>query len=171
MLANQAFGKNYLTISSLNSYDSLENSQVIVVEENEEVIGFSIVMTFKQEELFKHLYIDLEIPAEESRVGYRKMTIVKPESRGKGIGSELIKKGEVFIQTKSKIVYSSIWCNGTEEKMTNLLDKNGYQFLEKRINYWKDDSLEKQYNCAICDAPPCMCAALIYKKNLTMFVQ
>jgi len=171
MLANLAFGKSYLTRATLNSYDKSENIQIIISEKNEEVLGFSVVMVLRSEELSKNLFLDVELTTDEEWQGYRKMTIVNREYQGKGIGSELIRKGEAFIQTKSKTVFSSIWCNGNEAKMTNLLKKNGYQFLENRANYWKSDSLEKLYNCAICGAPPCKCAALIYKKNLTLVEQ
>ena len=171
LLANLAFGKSYLTRATLNSYDKSENIQIIVSGKNEEVLGFSVVMVLRPEEFSKYLFLNVESSTDQEWQGYRKMTIVNQEYQGKGIGSELIRKGEAFIQTKSKTVFSSIWCNGKEAKMTNLLDKNGYQFIEKRANYWKSDSLEKRYNCAICVAPPCKCAALIYKKNLTLVEQ
>lgn len=170
-LAQAAFGKSYLNRETLLSFDASHNSKIILAEENEVVIGFSIVLTFKKEEFSKHLFIDAEQLPEEECLGYRKMTVIKPENRGRGIGAELIRKGEAFIQKNSNTVYSSIWCNGSEGKMMDLLEKNGYHCIDKSANYWSEDSLKKQYDCVICGKPPCKCAALIYKKNLILEVQ
>ena len=65
-----------------------------------------------------------------------------------------------------KFVIMAGWKNGTEVNIKGLALKEGFKEEFEIENFWKEDSLEYNFNCTACGKPPCLCSAVIYTKVL-----
>jgi len=60
-------------------------------------------------------------------------------------------------------VVSDAWKSDTTH-VGSILDRYAYIALKEVPQYWTTDSVNNQYQCAVCGAPPCECTGVIYAK-------
>ena len=169
-LASMSFGDGYLTKKELVEYNKNANTKVLVEIQSKEIVGFSIVQVIAKAELKSYLFLDenwcKKQTSNSKTIGYRKMTAVKPNSQGTGIGKLLLERGDAFLAKQTKQIFSTVWQSENEAPMLSILQNSGYSIIDTVTNYWSEDSQEKKYKCQLCGEPPCKCSAIILKKEL-----
>ena len=167
-LSDTSFGINYLTPSELGRYHSNLNSKVIIIESNDKLQGFSLLQMVSSVELSKLLFT--EIPKEllkSQKIGYRKMTAVSPEFQGMGVAKKLFELGNNWLKEHgAEVILSAVWIKDGTSTFGDLLEKQGFERLVFVKEYWKKDSINRNFVCPICGDPPCVCDAMVYMKKL-----
>jgi GNAT superfamily N-acetyltransferase len=88
------------------------------------------------------------------------LAVVDKSAQGQGKGSELLK---FFLQRySSHDIYIPLWIYDHSDKLMHWFIKHGAELLQSFNEYWKQDSLEKGYECLQCGAPPCLCRMDLY---------
>ena len=145
-IANTYLGKDYLTSTLSESLDNKDYLLKVAKLANCKIVGF-VLYQFKKDELII------------------KSIAVNPLFIKKGIATLLITNAVEYI---AKMNYKKIkiiaWKK--EQGIIGILSRLKFQQKEKLSNYWKQDSLEKGYNCPTCGAPPCLCSAIVFEKQL-----
>lgn len=166
-----SFGENYMTSIELKGYLNDPFTKVILKTQNNLLQGFSIVQLLDLIQLKKALFIDpnwIEIEfGSLQTIGYRKMIAVDKEFEGQGVASRLYQDGTNWLSEKTNVICSAVWIKKGEFTFEPILKKNGFEALKTVNNYWKGDSLKRNFNCPVCGEPPCLCDAIIYKKIIT----
>lgn len=107
----------------------------------------------------KNGYLPTEKPF---RVGLFGTTAVDKEWRRKGIASAFYKRRfDFFREQECTACISLVWESGKEDSSKPLLSKLGFEELKSVKDYWKQDSIEKNYQCPNCGDPPCRCTATL----------
>lgn len=169
-LSQVAFGDSYLTYEVLQGFIRNTNCEILLEEEQGKVIGFTIVLVVPKKERTKHLFLSPHWFKKhlntQSEFGYRKMTVVRKENQKMGIGKSLVYRGDKYLISRCTQILSTVWKNGKERKMKELLTSSGYTELETISNYWAMDSENNNYNCQFCGEPPCSCSAIVFLKDV-----
>lgn len=169
-IADTSLGKGYLTSPYLNKFIDSKKYLGFVIVEDQNVVGFTslVLLTtkeLKQTVLKEHDWFYETIKKYET-IGLRQQTIVHTAHVKKGYGYQLFDFSSNAILSLCDVQISTAWSKGSEKSMQSLLLKCGFNYAKTIENYWLDDSIIKNYNCAVCGVPPCKCATEVYiKKN------
>ncbi|RKX17147.1 MAG: hypothetical protein DRP35_11435 [Candidatus Zixiibacteriota bacterium] len=167
IIADELFGRSYLSKPELQSYIDDNTKIGIVAKINDKIIGFQLMQTsnldgimsfvLKEQQWFKEQFSNY------SSIGILKTLAVKNEFKNQGIGTLLTTKSIEILKKKSDCILSICWDKENDASVSNILEKYGMKQIRKISEFWKEDSLERNYTCKICGAPPCTCNAIIYK--------
>lgn len=165
-LSNLLLGKDYLTPSLLQEYLANDNKIAFVVKAENQIIGFLLIqicdpkevtsLALTEKEWFSNLFNNYPL-------GVIKTIAIHPNYKQQGIGTALTKKGVEKLTKSCEKIISICWNQKEATSFNFVLEKCGLQNLKEIKNFWKNDSLTKEYNCPICGDPPCVCSAFIYE--------
>lgn len=168
-ITNSTLGANYLTVPYLNKYLNSNTYFAFVIIKDDEVIGFTSLVILTPKELKKTVLKEkdwfYELSKKYARIALRKQTIVHPNFIGKGYGSKLVELSSKLIESLCDFQLSTVWIKHSNNAMSTILLKNGFERTKTLHNYWKVDSLKYKYNCPLCGQPPCMCSTEVYRKK------
>jgi DNA primase (bacterial type) len=171
-IADEQLGKNYLTIERLKESISNQSGNhycFIAVTKNKEIIGFCLNSALTNAE-YKQ---DLLIPADEiptaikyaDQIGLMRTIAVKRQFHKFGIGTALTEKAiAVFQERHIPVICCLAWRSSKGINTAGILKVLNFQAVKELSDYWKEDSIEKQYKCSVCGDPPCRCSAVMYAK-------
>jgi|GEM_PF-841062 len=166
IIADKLFGYNYLTKPEVQSYIN-DNDKISIVSGNDvEITGFQLMQIGKPENIIATMLSEQEwfrkLFSKHQLIGVLKTIAVKEECHNQGVGTLLTKKSLEILKKKTDFIISVCWDNNGENSITKILEKFNMKLIRQIDEYWKDDSIKKNYSCKICGAPPCRCNALIY---------
>jgi hypothetical protein len=173
LMCNDELGEDYITETFLT--DSITNNHQIVrvaINENKEVIGFSIASIYSENELKKYLNdkrcVELILPdLTNQKIGITKIVVIKDQYKKNGIGIDLLNDSLLLIEEKKvAIMIGFAWKSKEGVNAKRILEKNGFQELIEVKKFWNDESLKENYSCPDCGNPPCVCSAIIFMKKL-----
>ena len=109
----------------------------------------------------------LQLDENNIKIGYIDSITVDINYSGHGIGTLLLKE-TVSRLKESNTTFSIMagWKNKDQVNIRNLAIKEGFKEEFTIENFWKDDSIEFNFDCTACGSPPCLCSAIIYTKFL-----
>ena len=109
----------------------------------------------------------LQLDENNIKIGYIDSIAVDINYSGHGIGTLLLKE-TVSRLKESNTTFSIMagWKNKDQVNIRNLAIKEGFKEEFTIENFWKDDSIEFNFDCTACGSPPCLCSAIIYTKFL-----
>ena len=165
-LSDASFGIDYLTAIELEGYYASCSSDIITLEKDGIIQGFSIVQVVSPEELKEILFCEIPKPILElEKIGYRKMTAVSPEFQRIGVAKRLFESGNNWMKEHgAEVILSAVWIKKGKTTFGQMLVKQGFEPLVFAKNYWKNDSLKRKFICPVCGEPPCECDAMVYAK-------
>lgn len=165
-ISDKVFGKYYLSHKALKRYASNSNSKIIVLEKNERILGFSIVQIISHKQLEEVIFEEVPLSVNNfTKIGYRKMTAIHPDFRSAGMGQKLFELGQNWLEENQvEVVLTVSWINSKTLKYRKFLEFHDFKPLKKLKAYWRQESLERNYQCASCGAPPCHCNGILYAK-------
>lgn len=165
-IAEKEVGKNFIHAGYLDFFLTNADTAGIVAIYESAIVGFSFFQWCKPSELHKYIFTEkewlekifLNIPI----VGYRNLIAVKKEFQNKGIGSALVDQSMKELRKKSDVITSVVWKPKELKDIGGLLENHNLNAVKIIPDYWKEDSLRRKYECAVCGTPPCTCTAEIY---------
>lgn len=89
-----------------------------------------------------------------------------PEFEHQGIAHQLVKQSIESVQSKCDIILSICWNKSGVAPFGKILEAFNFEVIKVFNEYWKQDSIDKKYLCAICGTPPCLCDATLYALNI-----
>ncbi len=169
IIADNLFGRGYLSKNELQRYIDDKTKTCIVVKINNEIVGFQLMQTIKPEEIAS---LALKEPqwfkkqfSSCNSIGVLKTIAVKDKFKNQGIGTLLTTESIKILNEKSNCILSICWDKKENTVISSILEKCGMIQVRKIPEFWKNDSIEKNYSCNICGEPPCTCNAIIYQSN------
>jgi ribosomal protein S18 acetylase RimI-like enzyme len=159
LIANTAFGENFITKTELETYINHPNKYLFIANIDDEIAGFITAEICNKTELQRNLLQQIDLSHNRMTVGWIKQVAVNPNHLRKGIANKLLNLAATVLNTKCDTLFCISWKKGELTPMSKLLEKNLFKLLQTVPNYWRNDSLAKQYTCTICGAPPCKCSA------------
>ncbi|PKK95793.1 MAG: hypothetical protein CVV59_01945, partial [Tenericutes bacterium HGW-Tenericutes-4] len=170
-ICNEQLGKEYIKVETVKKLLNYKNSIIKVFEENNEVAAFIVLEIISKSRLKTELRT-IEEPLltqikNETKFGFLNIVAVLNKFMGKKIGSALTFDAVEEIKNRQiKNTFSLAWKDKEKINIGNILLRAGFNLLYEVKNYYYKESIEKQYNCPNCGAPPCKCSAVIYNYNL-----
>jgi len=168
-IADQCFGPDYLSIEYLEKYE-LWSSQSLIIQLGSSIIGFCMTYVYHSpEDLF---FLDIsELTSHLNQVNYPgsiiKTIAILPEYQLKGYGTQLINSTlNRLLDQECKTVLYPAWIENNRQPFTNKLETIGFKPLVHLNNYWRKESIEKNYHCIRCGEPPCSCSMTLYLLEL-----
>ncbi len=168
-LSNTALGVGYLDNFYLQKYFNSEKYIGFVILKDNQTIGFTLIdlishielksTVLKEKEWFYKTMQKYEV------IAFRKQTVVSLKYINQGLGTKLIEFSTKELNSKTSVQISTVWKKENNGPMANILMKNAFSHSKTIINYWEDDSLDKNYDCPICRNPPCKCATEVWIKK------
>lgn len=168
IISKKCFGNNYLTHSYFKSSIESETSYcwVKIIEKN--IVAFLIVETMDNQKLsttfydYTHWLLSyIENKGIENNLLIKQIAVL-PQFQNKKIASELL----LHLFQTSLVNTDALWCVCWDKKEKNyfitLLEKLQFKHIKTAIDFWKKDSLIKNYTCTDCQQQPCKCSASIY---------
>lgn len=164
-ICDEQFGLGFLSPESLSTYLGDSSKYCHVVLFDKQVIGFSlmeiasciqIAKKMKQAEAWFLNYF-----AAYDNIGYRSLTAVAKNFEGKGVASFLVKQGLDFLADKTDVAVCDAW-KSEQTHIGSILARNNCEVLKEIPHFWTTESIQQNYHCSICGAPPCACTAVIY---------
>lgn len=150
----------------------LENSKAkaIVAIVDNTISGFLFYQWCTVEEIKNYLltephWISAQFGACDN-IGYINLVAVKKESQNKSIGKKLIQQAITELKKVSPVITSVVWKTDNPKHLGIILEKHGLKPILTVKDYWRTDSINKGYSCAVCGKPPCTCTAVIYSNIL-----
>jgi ribosomal protein S18 acetylase RimI-like enzyme len=165
-IAELCFGKYYLTMNQLHKYMQAKGV-FIYYHKNEKILGFCIgIVHLKNDTITdKSIHNSTHLLP----VGIIQNIAVHPVEQNNGIGTLLL---ETCIHKLTQIhhcktLYYPAWKQSHSFLFTKKLKSKGFGIEKEIENYWTAESIENNFFCARCGAPPCSCSmALFSKKNV-----
>ena len=165
-LSNNAFGDGFVSQHDINEFITSENKHILVAIENNKVAGLITAITCTADKLNQKILSptnEIEV-SDNDAIGIIKQVAVNANHYRKGVADLLLKHSltEITIPT---IWFCVSWYKGEITPMSKLLLKNNFKLVKIIPNYWSDESIIKQYHCAVCGTPPCTCKAELFSLN------
>lgn len=169
-LACNTLGDGY--ISDQDLLDHLEKSYVYVALHQKKIIGFALCRTIPKNGLMTELKnnkytlpSDLKMANRNGTIGLLQSIATDPQFQGKGVGRRLVDRClSALERAGAKQVLSVGWKTDTIHIGT-VLSSCGFAERKTFKAFWKDESLQKQYDCPQCGTPPCECEAVLFSRT------
>ncbi len=165
-ISEKEIGKNFIDENYLNSFLNNTNAKGVVAIINGKVAGFTFFQWLKGTELHQYIFTNKdwlkEVSKRKKLIGYRNLTAVKNSFQNYGIGKKLVEVSIAELKQKTNFLANVVWITDRKKNLGKTLEKFGLKPLKTIADYWKSDSIKRNYECAICGSPPCTCKALIY---------
>jgi ribosomal protein S18 acetylase RimI-like enzyme len=168
ILDNQ-FGFDYISVNELKNKLNNPNNLCLVAKKGTEILGISVAIIGKSDELSHHLLEKKDWFINEFKdkklIGVRKQMAVKKTYQGKGVGTQLMNESIHILNKTCDVIVTIVWNQGDSQIMEKLMKKNQFRPILLIANYWKNDSIKMKYNCSVCQIIPCTCSATIYRRD------
>lgn len=172
LLFNKEFGEDYLSISYLKKYIQSNNHLGYCMVFDKKMVAIGLIDILSPTEMKEVILKEIEWFYNHTKnvktVALIKQILVNPAFQNNGLGTELIQHFLSVFQKKADLIMSIAWKKRDSIPLKNLLLRNHFEAQKTIKNYWGEDSIEKEYNCAECGPPPCRCSAVVY--SLTKFI-
>ena len=161
-----AFGDNYITRDYINQYSLSSHKKGFVLIENQLLVGFILVSFHNAKEMQKEILHEKEWFTSEcfhyNTIGIIQQVAIHPDFQRKGKAEQLLKHSITSFKNTTDLFLCNAWVMKGKTPLRSALINNGFSLKKVINNYWKEDSLNKKYNCKVCGAPPCKCSAEVY---------
>ena len=166
-ICQQQLGVGFLERTLLETYLNNAPKFCHVVLQNNQVIGFSLMEISPRAQIAKKMkqaeswFLDYFVAYDN--IGYRSLTAVAKNFEGKGVASLLVKQGLDFLSNKVNVVVCDAW-KSEHTHIGSILERNACEPLKEVPHFWTTESIQQNYTCKACGAPPCECTAVIYAR-------
>ena len=167
IITNKLFGEDYVSKFELQNYVDGNNKTGLVTRKNNTITGFQLMLTCGLDEMMSLVLCQRDWFKEQFSnhlpIGIIKTIAVSDEFKNQGIGTALTLKGIEMLEKTSNCIISICWDQKDNTPFSTILEKCGMKLTRGITEYWREDSLNKNYKCKICGPPPCRCDAFIYQ--------
>lgn len=173
-IGDEEIGKDFVETPILENYLNKQDvfvGKVAIDTENKTVVGFIFSYIIDKAALIE-LFNNNEnkIPREllfSDSYAYLKSTAVDKNYKGQSIGTQLVEATiEGFRALNVSALFSTAWKSSLGTNMQGIFEALKFNKAYEIKDYWKEDSIAKNYHCPVCGAPPCTCSAVIYARFL-----
>ena len=174
-MVNSSFGTDYILEEDIEDAKKNKNTDMILAYEKDNIVGmisYHIINEDRYEEfdiynrLFKKHDVNPKYQAYYNQTLVIDTLYVSPQKRKNGLGSCMTQK--VIKEAKKQKLENIItiaWLNNTNDTSKGLFNRLGFKEICVEEDFWKEDSIEKDYECPIC-GNPCRCAADFFVLDL-----
>ena len=173
-IAEQQLGDAYLEASSLKQSGK---NVALCTRVDDCVIGFATGKLLETSDFLGKLEERVSADSQKAKqltrrldgeheIGFVASAAVKPEYAGRGLGAELIGRTITALEDLgANVLVATAWRSNAGVQAGSILEYRGFRKLFEIEKYWEKDSLQHQYSCPTCGAPPCQCSAVVYIRN------
>lgn len=152
--------------SSFVNEEILKNDINLCAKIGSNIVAYSTTKVVDAHYL-KKILKNKKLLEEEKYLGYIDSIAVDKDYEGMGIGTLLL-KSTILKLVENNISYALMagWKNKDQVNIRGLALREGFKEEFEIKNFWKEDSLEQNFDCTACGKPPCLCSAVVYTKKL-----
>ncbi|MGD9994340.1 MAG: N-acetyltransferase family protein [Salinivirgaceae bacterium] len=164
-ISDACFGAGYLKLNQFTKFLSA-GSLGLIYRVNGKVVGYCLSTVFERTGDYKETYSS-EITEIAYPLGLIKNIAVLPDYQNRGIGKLLLDAiiHKLNFKFGCKTLHYPAWTESENYEFTKKLRGLGFTVQGVFPDYWAKDSLEKNYYCQRCGAPPCSCSLTLFVKN------
>lgn len=168
-LLNDAQGSNLFTVTYLDERTARDDSAVWVALMEDTVVGIGVAQLVTEFEFYLPFDATIRIELADKIVGGFSTLAFVPAWRGKGLGQEISRQRLAWLRERGcQVILGISWVSGLGHTSDRVFDKMGFRAVKRLDNFFVEWSLNKpDFVCPVCGAPPCRCAAIFYRKDLT----
>jgi GNAT superfamily N-acetyltransferase len=145
-----------------------DNRACFVAEEDERLVGAATAVILTANEALPRAHTSLVAQLQlASSLAILNDNVVVPTARRHGIGSRLVSVRLDWARAQNiddVICEAWVYPDGSTPA-ASLLRRNGFALVAEVADYWKLESVEQGYSCAICGTP-CRCACALFRRSL-----
>ena len=160
-IADKQLGEGYITPEILTAPDVITRVALF----KDIILGFSLYNILTPDQIEKIIRTAVEA-SPKSLLGLLKTIAVKSDSVGFGVGGELVRDGVKVLKDHVNKIYAIGYQSKKGISVNGILTRAGFIKKYKIPDYWKEESLERNYSCRDCGDPPCRCSAVIFVHTL-----
>ncbi len=157
-VSNHLFGQDYYSAQDFIDMNEQSILRVAIMENS--IVGFFVVKVKTKSEANYLDELSSDNILEVKTIG------VHPDFQRRGIGTHIFSE---VVRLSTELNVSECYCVAWDRKgvvaMHQIHIYAGFKIIKKISNYWKEDSIQKGYNCPDC-GNPCVCNVVIYVKEV-----
>ena len=166
-IGNSQFGNGFVT--ELELLDTIKSTHRfgLVSKTNDVVSGFVLASVCETIDDLKPMLISnanwfIDAYKDKFPIALIQTICVSEHHKRLGIGKLLTIGILNQVNKLSKTTLSLVWEHQNGTPLAHILDQCGLKMKIKMPNYWYYDSLQNNYDCKYCGAPPCQCTMMVY---------
>ncbi len=159
-ISNRCFGDGYIDEKKLNSNIDI-NRHNFVIKLNNEVIGFCTSKILSQNNIPNDFAPFLK--PENYPCGTINVIAIHPTLQQKGYGSIIFNYVLSYLSDLNcKTVIYPAWTENDRQYFLRKIERIGFAPLYFFTDFWKKDSIDRNFKCINCGSPPCTCSLRLY---------
>lgn len=163
-IADKQLGKDYINANDFIEDDFLKFQASI----NDKIVGFITSKELTIEEVYKKIPTLKDKKLNQfnvvSKLSYIGSIATDPKYEGLGVASALFEYMLNELNKKDYIILMTGWKSKNGININGIAKKFGFDEILEIKDFWKEDSIENNYDCPVC-SNPCLCSAVIYVKH------
>ncbi len=167
-LLNRTQGRDLFPIDYLDLRTHDENSFVVAAIKNESIISVGVAQLIHDFEFYLPFDSSITTELENKKVGSFSTLCVHEDYQGKGIGQKLSQLRLQWLREKKcEVVLGVSWVSLKAHTSDRVFEKLGFRKVRRVEKFFVQWSLKKPFICPTCGNPPCECAAIMYRLELS----
>ena len=166
-LLNRSQGEDLFAPDYLANRASDPLSYVVGAVANNALVAIGVASLIDTFDYYKPFDEEIGLELAKKRVGSFSTLCVVESMRGRGIGQSLSQLRLDWLQEKKcEVILGVSWVSGLGHTSDRVFEKLGFHAVKKAELFYYKSSIEKPFFCPGCRAAPCICAAVLYRRNL-----
>lgn len=163
-ISDRCFGAGYLKLNQFTRFLSADSIGLIYRFDGK-VVAYCLATVFDKALDYKEAY-KTEVEESSYPLGLIKNIAVLPDYQNRGIGNQLLETviHKLNFKFGCKTLHYPAWTESENYEFTKKLRRLGFMVQGVFPEFWAEQSIEKNYYCQRCGAPPCSCSLTLFVK-------
>lgn len=167
-LLNRTQGRDLFPDDYLEKRTSEADSFVVGVFQDSRLISVGVAQIITSFEFYLPFDSNIVQDLQNKRVGSFSTLCVHENFQAKGIGQKVSKLRMEWIKKQHcEVVLGISWVSGKTNTSDRVFEKVGFKAVSRVENFFVDGSFKKAFICPTCGEPPCKCAAILYRLEIS----
>ncbi len=167
-LLNRTQGRDLFPADYLLKRTAEPDAFVVGAFEDSQLIALGVAQIISTFEFYLPFDANIADELKNKKVGSFSTLCVHEDYQGKGIGQKLSKMRMDWVKKQNcEVVVGVSWVSGQANTSDRVFEKMGFKEISKVENFFVDGSFKNPFICPTCGEPPCKCAAIFYRLELS----
>jgi GNAT superfamily N-acetyltransferase len=166
-LLNRTQGRGLFDDDYLGRRFRHPESFVVGAFRDEELVGVGVVEVITDLSYYLPFVPEIAEELRHKKVASFGTLAVLESLQGQGIGGRLTRaRLEWAGEHRCEVLLGVSWISGLAHTSKRTFEKAGFRAVNERKDFYHASSLEKPFDCPGCRQLPCICGAILYRKDL-----
>jgi GNAT superfamily N-acetyltransferase len=142
-------------------------SAVIAAFQGDRFVGLAVVQVIANFDYYLPFDATIGQKLKDKVVGSFATSAVVEDLQGKGIGRILSKRRMAWAEERGcEVVLGVSWISGLPHNSKATFEGAGFHAVARVEDFYRKISLERPFDCPGCRQSPCLCAAILYRRDV-----